>query len=217
MTPLVVKLGGSTAGSIEMEQWITVLASATQPLVIVPGGGPFADQVRVSQKEMHFSDAAAHEMAILAMEQFGIVIAERHPRFQPARSLHDLQTVLVEGGVPVWLPSQMTRHADIAQSWDVTSDSLAAWLCSQIGARHLLLCKQVDPEALPHDLRALVDKGVIDAMLPELLGEELILYIAGPSSLRSQMENLPMTRIPGKRIPGRRMGMREAPAGAACR
>jgi 5-(aminomethyl)-3-furanmethanol phosphate kinase len=151
-------------------------------------------------------------MAILAMEQFGIAIAEQHPCFQPARSLHDLQTVLAEGRVPVWLPSQMTRHADIAQSWDVTSDSLAAWLCREIGARHLLLCKQVNPETLPQDLRALVDKGVIDAMLPELMGEELILYIAGPSSLRSQMECLPMTQIPG-----RRMGMRETAAGAACR
>lgn len=206
MTPLVVKLGGSTAGRIEMEQWIAVLASATLPLVIVPGGGPFADQVRFSQKEMHFSDAAAHEMAILAMEQFGIVIAERHPRFQPARSLHDLEMIVAEGGVPVWLPSQMTRSADIAQSWDVTSDSLAALLCWQIGSRHLLLCKQVDPGA--RDLQALVDNGVVDAMLPELLGEETSLYIAGPSSLRLQLAELPMTRIPGRRV-----RMREAAGG----
>ncbi|MGK6311392.1 amino acid kinase family protein [Neorhizobium sp. DT-125] len=200
MTPLVVKLGGSTAGRIEMEQWIAVLASATLPLVIVPGGGPFADQVRSSQKEMHFSDAAAHEMAILAMEQFGIVIAERHPRLQPARSLDDLETILAEGGVPVWLPSQMTRNADIAPSWDITSDSLAAWLCGQIGSRHLLLCKQVDPEDFSEGLQALVDKGVVDAMLPELLGEETSLYISGPSSLRSQLAELPMSRIPGSRM-----------------
>ena len=104
MRPLVVKLGGSTAGRVQMDQWITVLASATLPLVIVPGGGPFADQVRSSQKGMHFSDAAAHEMAILAMEQFGIVIAERHPRLQPARSFDELEAILAEGGVPVWLP-----------------------------------------------------------------------------------------------------------------
>lgn len=211
MTLLVVKLGGSTAGRIEMEQWIAVLASATLPLVIVPGGGPFADQVRVLQKEMHFSDAAAHEMAILAMEQFAIVIAERHPRLQPARSLDDLEAILAGGGVPVWLPSQMTRNADIAQSWDITSDSLAAWLCRQIGSRHLLLCKQVDPESLPEGLQALVDNGVVDAMLPVLLGEETVLYIAGPSSLRSQLAELPMARVPGRRVK-----MREAAGGEVC-
>ncbi|WP_454855315.1 amino acid kinase family protein [Rhizobium binxianense] len=211
MTPLVVKLGGSTAGRIEMEQWIAVLASATLPLVIVPGGGPFADQVRVSQKEMRFSDAAAHEMAILAMEQFGIVIAERHPRLRPARSFDELEVTLAEGGVPVWLPSQMTRNADIAQSWDVTSDSLAAWLCRQIGSRHLLLCKQVDPESLPGSLQALVDNDLVDAMLPELLWEETVLYIAGPSSLRSQLAELPMTCVPGRRVK-----MREAAGGEVC-
>ena len=200
MTPLVVKLGGSTAGRIEMEQWITVLASAAFPLVIVPGGGPFADQVRSLQREMHFSDAAAHEMAILAMEQFGIVIAERHPRLQPARSIGEFEAILAEDGVPVWLPSQMTRNADISPSWDITSDSLAAWLSRQIGGRRLLLCKQVDPEAFPEGLQALVDKGVVDAMLPELLGEETSLYIAGPSSLRSQLMELPMSRIPGSRV-----------------
>ncbi|MEX2695083.1 dihydroneopterin aldolase [Rhizobium mongolense] len=200
MKPLVVKLGGSTAGRIEMDQWIAVLASARLPLVIVPGGGPFADQVRVSQNNMHFSNAAAHEMAILAMDQFGIVIAERHPRFQPARSLRELDAILAEDGIPVWLPSQMTRNADIAQSWDVTSDALAAWLCRQIGSRHLLLCKQVDPGSLPNDLEALVDNGVVDAMLPQLLGKETVLYVAGPSSLRSQLLALPMTRIPGRRV-----------------
>ncbi|APO78369.1 aspartate/glutamate/uridylate kinase protein (plasmid) [Rhizobium etli 8C-3] len=200
MKPLVVKLGGSTAGRIEMEQWISVLASARLPLVIVPGGGPFADQVRVSQNTMHFSNAAAHAMAILAMDQFGIVIAERHPRFQPARSLRDLEAILAQGAIPVWLPSQMTRNADIAQSWDVTSDSLAAWLCRQIGSRKLLLCKQVDPEMVPNHLEALVDNGVVDAMLPHLLGKETVLYIAGPSSLRLQLLALPMTRIPGRRV-----------------
>lgn len=200
MAPLVVKLGGSTAGRQEMEQWIAVLASATMPLVIVPGGGPFADQVRVSQKQMKFSDAAAHDMAILAMEQFGIVIVERHPRFQAARSLHDIETVIAEGGVPVWFPSQMTLHAALPPSWDITSDSLAAWLCGQLGSRDLLLCKQVDPGEVVEDIQALVDKGVVDAMLPELLGEETSVYVAGPSSLRSQLAELPMSRIPGRRV-----------------
>jgi Uncharacterized archaeal kinase related to aspartokinases, uridylate kinases len=200
MAPLVVKLGGSTAGRQEMEQWIAVLASATMPLVIVPGGGPFADQVRVSQTQIQFSDAAAHDMAILAMEQFGIVIAERHPRLQAARSLQDIETVLADGGVPVWFPSQMTRNAELPPSWDITSDSLAAWLCGKLGSRDLVLCKQVDLEEIIEDIQALVDKGVVDAMLPELLGEETSVYVAGPSSLRSQLAELPMSRIPGCRV-----------------
>ncbi|RUU72932.1 hypothetical protein EOD00_40425, partial [Mesorhizobium sp. M7A.T.Ca.TU.009.01.3.1] len=69
----IVKLGGSTAHAAEMKSWIAALAGSRLPIVIVPGGGLFADHVRETQTRMDFSDAAAHAMAILAMEQFGHV------------------------------------------------------------------------------------------------------------------------------------------------
>ena len=64
MKRAVVKLGGSTAFDAEMDMWISALAGSALPLVIVPGGGSFADQVRQSQQRMGFSDEAAHAMAI---------------------------------------------------------------------------------------------------------------------------------------------------------
>ena len=138
MNPLVAKLGGSTVGHAELDGWLKALASARFPLVIVPGGGPFADQVRVTQARLRYSDVAAHHMAILAMDQFGLAIAERNPRFRTARTTQEIAAALDESAVPVWLPSTMARNApDIPQSWDVTSDSLAAWLCGRIGARRL--------------------------------------------------------------------------------
>ena len=80
MRPAVVKLGGSTASAAGMDAWIAALAGSGLPLVIVPGGGPFADQVRQAQKRLGFSDGAAHAMAILAMDQFGHVILDRDER-----------------------------------------------------------------------------------------------------------------------------------------
>jgi dihydroneopterin aldolase len=87
----VVKLGGSMAGAAELGVWIAALVDSTLPLVIVPGGGPFADQVRDAQKRMGFSDKAAHAMAILAMDQFGHVLLDRHERLVPARSLAEIE------------------------------------------------------------------------------------------------------------------------------
>ena len=199
MRPLVVKLGGSTAGHEEMREWIDVLVTAGLPLVIVPGGGAFAEQVRISQRSLHFSDDAAHDMAILAMDQFGIAIAERHPRLSKAGAIEDFRRAWRAGKVPVWLPSSMARGAeDIPRSWDVTSDSLAAWLCEQIGAERLLLIKQIDPD--DRDLGELVKGGVVDPMLPRMLGEKTILHIAGPSILRGLRGRFPMTGVPGQHI-----------------
>ena len=49
-----------------------------------------------------------------------------------------------EDRTPVWLPSTC-GHPGVRQSlpsWDVTSDSLAAWLAGKLGADALLLIKQ---------------------------------------------------------------------------
>jgi aspartokinase-like uncharacterized kinase len=44
--------------------------------------------------------------------------------------------------VPVLAPSRWLRAADpLPHSWDVTSDSLAAWIAGAVGARRLLLIK----------------------------------------------------------------------------
>lgn len=199
MKPLVVKLGGSTAGHEEMQRWLAVLTTATFPLVIVPGGGPFADRVRVSQKSLAYSDKAAHAMAILAMDQFGIVIAERNVRLQPARSLTEIREVLVAGDIPVWLPSSMTIGApDIPCSWDVTSDSLSAWLCRQLDTNALLLIKQTDEYVAYSRVSDLAGAGIVDGMLPAMLGQYTRLHIAGPQALRTL--DLPLAAIPGRKI-----------------
>ncbi|MBZ9601293.1 amino acid kinase family protein [Phyllobacterium chamaecytisi] len=199
MKPLVVKLGGSTAGHAEMQRWIDLLASANFPLVIVPGGGPFADQVRTSQKRLGYSDDAAHAMAILAMDQFGIAIAERHPQLRVARSISQIGEVLDAGATPVWLPSSMTLDAvDIPCSWQITSDSLSAWLARQLSADTLLLVKQTDEYTHYTTVRELAAVGIVDSMLPDMLGEGTSLHVAGPRMLDTH--DLPLASIPGRRI-----------------
>jgi len=198
MKAAVVKLGGSTAGHEELQRWIEVLATARFPLVIVPGGGPFADQVRALQGPLAYSDDAAHDMAILAMDQFGLVIAERHQRLRPCRSWPAIRQTLETGGIPVWLPSQMTWDApDIPKSWDVTSDSLAAWFCRQWGAKRLLLIKQTNTALQHKGLAGLVQAGIVDPLLPEMLASGVSLHIAGPRTLGSAEQDLPLVDIPG--------------------
>ncbi|RWN69294.1 MAG: hypothetical protein EOR99_05050 [Mesorhizobium sp.] len=196
--PTIVKLGGSTARAAEMENWIAALAGSKLPIVIVPGGGQFADQVRESQIYMDFSDAAAHAMAILAMEQFGQVILDRHERLVPARSLDEMVRALDEGKVPVWLPSSLALPApDIPASWDMTSDSLAAWLAGKLGAKALLLIKQTGAFFGSDTIDGLTARGIVDAGFAAMLPDGVDFHLAGPKDAAAAGALLASGNLPG--------------------
>ena len=70
---VVVKLGGGVlAHADRFSAALTVIGAvaATRRILIVPGGGPFADAVREVERRIHLSDDAAHWMAILGMDQY---------------------------------------------------------------------------------------------------------------------------------------------------
>ena len=206
MRRAVVKIGGSTAGAAELDTWISALAGSSLPLVIVPGGGPFADQVRDAQKRMGFSDKAAHAMAILAMEQFGYVIIDRHERLVPARSVAEIEQALEHEKIPVWLPSPMALSAtDIPVSWDITSDSLAAWLAEKIGAEALLLIKQSDAFGSGDSIASLTDNGIVDAAFASMLPANVDFHLAGPRDAATASATLGAGRLPGQKMAVRAM------------
>ncbi|RWK37093.1 (5-formylfuran-3-yl)methyl phosphate synthase [Mesorhizobium sp.] len=199
--PAVVKLGGSTADAAEMADWVAALAGSKLPIVIVPGGGRFADQVRETQIYMDFSDTAAHAMAILAMEQFAQIILDRDERLAPARSLEEMGRALDAGKVPVWLPSSLALPApDIPASWDVTSDSLAAWLAGKLGANALLLIKQTGAFFGSDTIDSLAVRGIVDAGFAAMLPEGSDVHLAGPKDAAGAGALLAAGNLPGIRI-----------------
>lgn len=201
MRRAVAKLGGSTAGRDLLGEWIAALAGSSRRLVIVPGGGGFANQVRDAQKSIGFSDNAAHAMAILAMDQFGHVILDRDDRLVPARSLLELERALGSGKIPVWLPSAVAISAwDIHASWDVTSDALAAWLAGKLGADALLLVKQTSAFSSADDVAGLSARGVVDAGFGAMLPESVDLYLAGPQDAATAGAMLSAGKLPGTPI-----------------
>lgn len=161
--PVVVKLGGSLAFSQHLRAWISALAACPGRAVIVPGGGPFADAVRSAQTRMGYDDHAAHHMGLLAMEQYGRALISLNGLLAAADSADVIRRQLAAGKVPVWMPACMALAADdIARSWDVTSDSLAAWLAGRIGASRLFLVKHVPFRSGRVRCDDLVAKGVVD-------------------------------------------------------
>jgi 5-(aminomethyl)-3-furanmethanol phosphate kinase len=141
----VVKIGG---GLLEQAERLSAVLSAVAAaarkhrLLVVPGGGPFADAVRHVDSRWRLSDDAAHWMAVLGMDQYAHLLAERLGCSRLVTNLHEVKAALDDGRVPVLAPSHWLRAVDpLPHSWDVTSDSIAAWVAGAVGARRLVLVK----------------------------------------------------------------------------
>jgi aspartokinase-like uncharacterized kinase len=163
----VVKVGGALLGLDDaLTSTLSALerASRAHSLVIVPGGGPFADAVRAVDQRHSLSSDDAHWMAILGMEQFGILLASRIRNAELVHRPGEIARALALGKLPVLAPYRWIREADpLPHSWDVTSDSIAAWIASEIGAQQLILVK---PDA--HDVLSVVDRYFDRARAPSM-------------------------------------------------
>ena len=181
----VVKLGGSLTEPppkiSPLRDWLTMLAQAgAGRVVIVPGGGRFADAVRQAQDQWRFDDLAAHNMAVLAMAQTAHLLCGLHPALRRCDHEDQLPALLNQGAVAVWSPLGLQRdRADADTNWDVTSDSLALGLALRLGAARLVVVKwcAVDPSATLAQLSA---TGVVDRRFATL---------AAGSSLRIDVVN----------------------------
>jgi aspartokinase-like uncharacterized kinase len=137
----VVKVGGGLAreaGEDALRALCAAIGEAGRRhrLLVVPGGGSFADAVRDCDRRYGLSDAAAHRMAILAMEQLAWLLSELIPGAVPTTSF--------DGDLSVWLPASARVDEQLPASWEVTSDSIAAWVAREAGAGRLVLVKPVD-------------------------------------------------------------------------
>jgi len=126
----VVKVGGSLID--DLDPILFSLKNSGRPVLIVPGGGRFADLVR----RTGVSGDAAHWMAIAAMEQTGWYIV--------SKGVSPVTRLRVPPGVEVLLPYDVLRSADpLPHSWDITSDTISAWIASRLSLP-LILLKSVD-------------------------------------------------------------------------
>ncbi len=201
---LVVKIGGSSAASPDLSRWIAAVEASSRPTVIVPGGGPFANAVRRHQATIGYDDAAAHEMAILAMAQFACALESLGDRLERAADEAAIDAVLERGRIAVWTArGAVLDDPSIEKSWSVTSDTLAAWLAQRLGARDLLLVKRIGVSGSTA-IDALVGADIVDPSFPRHLGAETRAFIAGPGDLASAPLLLSEGTTPGRPVERRR-------------
>lgn len=161
----VIKLGGSLLGSAELSCWLDKIAQhADGKVVIVPGGGIFADAVRDAQKKTGVNDHIAHQLAVMAMDQYGVLLTGLNKALVTARSELEIAERSWQHRAIVWLPSHMVcAEESIPANWEITSDSLAAWLANKLNAEHLVLVKSLEMPLRQMPVSELVAQEVVDA------------------------------------------------------
>lgn len=166
---IVVKLGGSLLESDALLHCLNGLEQRYQgrAVVIVPGGGLFAEQVRKAQKRWQFNDKAAHDMAILAMQQMALLFKALKDNFVIVHTTTAIQAQPALKKILIWSPAiEELDNAGIPATWDITSDSLAAWLATTLSAEELIVIKSVriDENLSPKELteKDMVDRAFFD-------------------------------------------------------
>lgn len=132
---------------------------AKEKVVIVPGGGVFADQVRLAQQQWQFDDDCAHQMAILAMQQMALLLKAVKPGFE---LLNKVSAITKSTGIIIWSPDVTELNASaVPATWDISSDSLAAWLANQLQTEELILVKSAEL-AETQSIKQMQTQGVLD-------------------------------------------------------
>ena len=188
--PLVVKIGGSLLGNgARLGSTLAIIARARRPLVLVPGGGVFADEVRDAQAALSVTDRVAHRMALLAMHQTGLLIEDAQTRFIAVETMAAIRHALRANRIPVWLPLRTAADDEtIPADWSVTSDALAARLAERLRIEAVLLIKSrcVPQGPSPCELAA---DGIVDPVFGEIIARAgLAFRIIGPGEERTLAE-----------------------------
>lgn len=190
----IIKLGGSLAENPERLRTLCHKLSELAKkyaVIVVPGGGRFADDVREYDQRFNLSNEVSHRMAILGMDQFGLLLSDIMPNSRVFRQLEDAEELSEAEIVPIFLPSRWIFQEDpLDNSWAVTSDSITVYFAGQVNAGKVVLVTDVDgvftsdpkmysdakliPSLAAKKLLTLNQRTSVDRYLPNLLLETQI-------------------------------------------
>jgi aspartokinase-like uncharacterized kinase len=175
--PVVLKLGGSLLTIPNLMDLLEAVIHRLRPapVLIVPGGGAAADVIRDLDRKLLLSPAKAHRDAIAAMSHNAALLCRLNKSLRLVRNYDEAQRVW-SGGQSAVLDAysflfdqpDKTGIDPLPASWDVTSDSIAAWTAQHWQADRLILAKSCDaPET---NLSALCHLGMIDRAFDTIVG-----------------------------------------------
>ncbi len=178
----VVKIGGSLFPDHAIN--LAKKLENTNSLIVL-GGGEFANLIRKYDLKQNFSSEVTHYTAIDCMDIISKLVNDKVESSELVYSLEDAIDVSDKGLTPIFAVSKFLRDEDPFEcSWDVTSDSIAAYISHSLNAK-LLIVTNVngiytrEPSEEGSEFISEIDakklltfeESSIDLMLPSLLIE----------------------------------------------
>jgi len=157
-----------------MRCWLEAQSEAHHVLIV--GGGRLVEQVR----QCHAGDeSAAHWLCVDLMQLTAEFLHGRLPEMPLVEDFAALQNRLAVPGCTLFSVANWLRHHELQQastrlpqSWEVSSDAIAARLAVVLGADELVLLKSALPDfSSSDDMAALSAAGFVDPMCARLASE----------------------------------------------
>jgi len=117
--------------------------SLFEKIIIIPGGGSFANFIRRIYNQLKFTEEIAHWMGIISMNYNGLELSKKFPNLQVVESYEKLKEN--RKNICIFLPYEFIKENDeLPHSWDVTSDSISLFVGKQLELNECYLIKDVD-------------------------------------------------------------------------
>jgi len=114
-----------------------------QKILVIPGGGSFANFVRSVDEALQIGDELAHWIAIYSMNYNGIMLNRKYPDLESIEKLKTFQDA--KQMFCIFLPYSFLREDDsLPHNWDVTSDSIALYIANKLKLSQCFLIKNID-------------------------------------------------------------------------
>ncbi|MDA1014494.1 MAG: uridylate kinase [Planctomycetota bacterium] len=172
---VVIKIGGSLFDLPDLSDRLRRLTEKyhTSRQLLIAGGGAATDIVRTWDRCHQLGEETSHWLALRSMQLTGgllrtILLPDADDcrttagvdalRSLPGLSVLDMHDILLD--------AESRDEDSVPHSWQVTSDSIAAWVGQRWTANELILVKSVARPCV--SLAAAVETGLVDAFFPRL-------------------------------------------------
>jgi aspartokinase-like uncharacterized kinase len=114
-----------------------------QKIIIIPGGGSFANFVRSLDEALQIGEDLAHWIAIYSINYNGMMLNRKYPNLESIEKLKTFQDA--KQMFCIFLPYNFLRKDDtLPHNWDVTSDSIALYVANKLKLNQCFLIKNID-------------------------------------------------------------------------